>query len=156
MPRPKVPPSRRQRAPEACVACRISKKRCSGSFPCTNCLRKGLSDSCGGCPPPRTARSSTSLNKASQPSLPEAVPDTSSPALASACEQAVISRPSEPVVSPTITTQSTHRRPSSGLPGLPGSLSPEAPHRTHPRMLRNLQGERGRAPSIELYNKRMP
>lgn len=46
MPRPKVLPSQRQRAVEACNACRSTKKRCSGNVPCTLCQRRGLQDSC--------------------------------------------------------------------------------------------------------------
>lgn len=39
MPRPKVDPQNRQRAAEACHACRSRKQRCSGTSPCTNCIR---------------------------------------------------------------------------------------------------------------------
>ncbi|KAL2827521.1 hypothetical protein BDW59DRAFT_143913 [Aspergillus cavernicola] len=46
MPRPKVLPANRLRAPEACLACRASKKRCSGTFPCTKCVGNGRADSC--------------------------------------------------------------------------------------------------------------
>ena len=46
MPRPRVPPSQRQRASEACNFCREAKKRCSGSAPCTHCLRRGIGHSC--------------------------------------------------------------------------------------------------------------
>ena len=46
MPRPKVHPSMRQRASEACNSCREAKKRCSGTAPCTHCLRRGTGDSC--------------------------------------------------------------------------------------------------------------
>jgi hypothetical protein len=46
MPRPKVPPSQRRRAAEACNACRESKKRCTGTAPCTHCLRRGLERDC--------------------------------------------------------------------------------------------------------------
>ena len=51
-------------------------------------------------------------------------------------DDALAADPQTPIVSPpnnpTVETQ----------PGA-GSRSPEATHRTHPRMLRNLQGERG-------------
>lgn len=46
MPRPKVLPSQRQRAAEACNFCRASKKRCSATVPCTACQRRGIGDSC--------------------------------------------------------------------------------------------------------------
>lgn len=46
MPRPKVPAHQRQRAVEACNLCREAKKRCSGSAPCTQCLRRGLEQQC--------------------------------------------------------------------------------------------------------------
>lgn len=46
MPRPKVPAHQRQRAVEACNLCREAKKRCSGSAPCTQCLRRGLEHQC--------------------------------------------------------------------------------------------------------------
>jgi hypothetical protein len=46
MPRPKVLPSQRQRAVEACNACRSTKKRCSGTVPCTQCQKRGLQDTC--------------------------------------------------------------------------------------------------------------
>ncbi|KAF4470452.1 nitrate assimilation regulatory nirA [Fusarium albosuccineum] len=46
MPRPKVPAHQRQRASEACNLCRETKKRCSGSTPCTQCLRRGLEHQC--------------------------------------------------------------------------------------------------------------
>ncbi|CAG9942301.1 unnamed protein product [Clonostachys rosea f. rosea IK726] len=46
MPRPKLLSSQRQRAAEACNACREAKKRCSGTAPCTHCLRRGLGSSC--------------------------------------------------------------------------------------------------------------
>ncbi|KAE9582269.1 hypothetical protein CGMCC3_g1411 [Colletotrichum fructicola] len=46
MPRPKVPESLRQRAAEACSFCREAKKRCSGTAPCTQCVRRGLERDC--------------------------------------------------------------------------------------------------------------
>ncbi|KAI6781173.1 GAL4 [Emericellopsis cladophorae] len=58
MPRPKVHPSQRQRASEACNACREAKKRCSGTTPCTHCLRRGMGSSCVLTHRPRGHRSS--------------------------------------------------------------------------------------------------
>jgi hypothetical protein len=46
MPRPKVPPSQRRRAAEACNACREAKKRCTGTAPCTHCLKRGVERDC--------------------------------------------------------------------------------------------------------------
>ncbi|RMZ81866.1 hypothetical protein DV738_g2078, partial [Chaetothyriales sp. CBS 135597] len=46
MPRPKVHPSQRRRAAEACNTCRTTKKRCSGIVPCINCIHKGKAASC--------------------------------------------------------------------------------------------------------------
>ncbi|KAI5467233.1 fungal-specific transcription factor domain-containing protein [Mariannaea sp. PMI_226] len=46
MPRPKVHPSQRQRAAEACNFCRVSKKRCSATVPCTACKKRGMEASC--------------------------------------------------------------------------------------------------------------
>ncbi|KAF4974589.1 hypothetical protein FZEAL_8516 [Fusarium zealandicum] len=46
MPRPKVPAHQRQRAAEACNLCRETKKRCSGSAPCPQCVRRGLEHQC--------------------------------------------------------------------------------------------------------------
>lgn len=46
MPRPKLLPSQRQRAAEACNLCREAKRRCSGTTPCTHCLRRGMASSC--------------------------------------------------------------------------------------------------------------
>lgn len=52
MPRPKVDPANRLRANMACLSCRISKRRCTGTFPCPSCIHRGLMASCG--PSPRT------------------------------------------------------------------------------------------------------
>ncbi|KAH7149193.1 hypothetical protein B0J13DRAFT_606369 [Dactylonectria estremocensis] len=46
MPRPRVHPSQRQRAAEACNFCRASKKRCSATVPCTACTKRGIEASC--------------------------------------------------------------------------------------------------------------
>lgn len=46
MPRAKVADSQRQRAAEACAYCRESKKRCTGTAPCSQCQRRGRSDEC--------------------------------------------------------------------------------------------------------------
>ncbi|KAM0715806.1 hypothetical protein Q7P37_008320 [Cladosporium fusiforme] len=46
MPRAKVLDSQRQRAAEACSYCRETKKRCTGTAPCSQCQRRGRSDEC--------------------------------------------------------------------------------------------------------------
>ncbi|PHH72546.1 hypothetical protein CDD82_5926 [Ophiocordyceps australis] len=46
MPRPRLLPSQRQRAAEACQACRHFKKKCSGTAPCHHCLRRGIAAQC--------------------------------------------------------------------------------------------------------------
>ncbi|OQE72390.1 hypothetical protein PENNAL_c0097G09401 [Penicillium nalgiovense] len=125
MPRPKVHPANRLRANTACTACRTSKKRCSGYFPCTNCIHKGRGRSC------------TPFK-----SVPNAGP------------RSRLVPASGPTVEAPRTSRGTTvdlRNPSNDI-GTPhpefdtleaGSHSPEVTHQTHPRMLRNLQGERG-------------
>ncbi|KAL2869176.1 Zn(II)2Cys6 transcription factor [Aspergillus lucknowensis] len=129
MPRPKVLPANRLRAPEACLACRASKKRCSGTFPCTKCVRNGRADTC--VPFRRsnstsTPRQTNNLYKALNPHV------------------ALDARPE------TRTSLSVgHDRLPQLLPAAPATSG--APHKTHFRMLRNRQGERvyiGRAASL--------
>ncbi|KAK4071700.1 transcriptional regulator family: Fungal Specific TF [Trichoderma aggressivum f. europaeum] len=71
MPRPKVHPSQRQRAAEACNFCRASKKRCSATVPCTACQRRGIGDSCYLTHRPRGSRR---LPPRTRSSAPEQVP----------------------------------------------------------------------------------
>jgi hypothetical protein len=128
MARPKVLPANRLRANTACTACRSSKKRCSGSFPCTNCVNKGRSRTC-------TPFKSLDTDLRNRP-VPASRPQVSN-------------RPpwseTEPEAQSSLRSQTheviTPRRESDTLEK--GSRSPEATHRTHSRMLRNLQGERG-------------
>jgi hypothetical protein len=134
MGRPKVSPENRLRANTACTKCRASKKRCSGSFPCTNCVRKGHARSC--IPFKSISQTSPSNHRdptpRSQPRL-DTVPawnDSNEP----------LNTPLSPPIragSPTDRLLQRQQRPAAG------SRSPEATHRTHPRMLRNLQGDRG-------------
>lgn len=122
MARPRVQPANRLRVTTACTACRKSKKRCSGSFPCTNCIHKG----CGGsCTPFKSASRSHPAD--SRPSAPST--ETESGKISKA-----------PFMSQNHNVLTPHRE--IDTPEL-GTHSPEATHRTHPRMLRNLQGERG-------------
>ncbi|KAL4886693.1 fungal-specific transcription factor domain-containing protein [Aspergillus karnatakaensis] len=129
MPRPKVLPANRLRAPEACLACRASKKRCSGTFPCTKCVRNGRADTCV---PFRRSNAS-----------PTSRPTNNA--------YGVISTPAaRDVARQTRNTASVRPR---GLPQLLPAMSGTsgAPHKTHSRMLLNRQGERvyiGRAASL--------
>lgn len=128
MARPKVHPANRIRASTACTACRASKKRCSGYFPCTNCVRKGRGHLCT----PFKALSATGLRSRPIPSFqPEGEAQASS-GLGVSLQR--------PLRSPSHSTRSPDRELGSLETG---SHSPEATHRTHPRLLRNLQGERG-------------
>ncbi|KAM0262170.1 hypothetical protein ACHAQJ_001913 [Trichoderma viride] len=73
MPRPKVHPSQRQRAAEACNFCRTSKKRCSATVPCTACQRRGIGASCYLTYRPRGSRK---LPPRPGASVPEQVPSS--------------------------------------------------------------------------------
>lgn len=126
MPRAKVDPKNRQRADKACLACRAAKKRCSGTFPCLKCVRTGRADSCA---------ASVQLQTPSPWSGNTRVRNAT--AILDADLHDAVAAPTLRCATPPLQTPiqtSDH----------PGSLSPEAPHRTHPRMLRNLQGERGK------------
>ncbi|KAJ5239005.1 hypothetical protein N7468_003624 [Penicillium chermesinum] len=132
MGRPKVDPANRLRANTACTACRASKKRCSGSFPCTSCIQKGRARTC--IPFKSSISEASPRNALARESLPP-------------WEE------SQQVLNSPLSSQ-IHAPSSSGRgPEQPmqGSRSPEATHRTHPRMLRNLQGDRvyvGKAASL--------
>ncbi|KAF4762748.1 hypothetical protein N7455_003593 [Penicillium solitum] len=137
MPRPKVHPANRLRANTACTACRASKKRCSGYFPCTNCIHKGRDRSCT---PFKSLPNAGLRNRLVPPSQPTVEAPRTWRGM-------------------TVDLQTPLRSQSHDI-GTPhpefdklqaGSHSPEVTHRTHPRMLRNLQGERvyvGKAASL--------
>ncbi|PYH68314.1 Zn(II)2Cys6 transcription factor [Aspergillus vadensis CBS 113365] len=135
MPRPKVHPANRLRAYEACNACRSTKKRCSGTFPCSKCIRLGRADTC--VPRPRSAAQRPTANtrilrRYDSGRRPATTLGANS--LAGRADSASFEA-SEPSRS-TVDTQ---------------PMSPETLHRTHPRMLRNLRGERvyvGKAASL--------
>lgn len=129
MGRPKVLPANRLRANTACTACRASKKRCSGTFPCANCIHKGRARSCI----PFRSVSNTAFRHGPSPSSRQEVEDIA------AWEDSSVNLQS-PVAS-HIHNAGTDRQLQRPLEV--GSRSPEATHRTHPRMLRNLQGDRG-------------
>ncbi|KAL2822946.1 hypothetical protein BJX63DRAFT_375897 [Aspergillus granulosus] len=128
MPRPKVLPANRLRAPEACLACRASKKRCSGTFPCTKCIRNGRADTCV----PFRRSNSTSTPRQTN----NRYKALNSPASLDSGRRARTSLSIAPNSLPQLL-------PAPGISG--------APHKTHSRMLRNRQGERvyiGRAASL--------
>lgn len=125
MGRPKVDPANRLRANTACTACRASKKRCSGSFPCTNCIQKGRARTCI---PFKSAGTDSRIQRhREKSSLWEAASD-----------ELLQSPLSSGIQDPRSPVQAHDRQLHLG------SRSPEATHRTHPRMLRNLQGDQGK------------
>lgn len=130
MGRPKVHPANRLRANTACTACRVSKKRCSGSFPCKSCINKGRSGSC-------IPFKSTSDGGVRNRPLAAALPRTTEANMA----WTELNDPATSPFTPQIHAPSSADDHVEG--SLAGSRSPEATHRTHPRMLRNLQGEHG-------------
>lgn len=140
MPRPKVHPSNRLRAFEACLFCRTSKKRCTGSFPCPNCIHRGRADSC--VPSKKTGPSHQSRPSFTSPSSNAADLQTSAATPASRA-QVTAGFSSHNEAYPLIHSSSPQPNVSARTPIEPGPGSPEAQHRTHPRMLRSLQGERG-------------
>ncbi|KKK26343.1 hypothetical protein ARAM_004262 [Aspergillus rambellii] len=129
MPRPKVLPANRLRAPEACLACRASKKRCSGTFPCSKCVRTGRAATCV---PFRRSNPTSAQHQSSHPCKVPSIPGALDPGHGTGIASGPLSD-ARPVL-PT------------GSPEKPGAL-----HKTHSRMLRSLQGERvyvGRAASL--------
>ncbi|CAI7595322.1 unnamed protein product [Penicillium viridicatum] len=137
MPRPKVHPANRLRANTACTACRASKKRCSGYFPCTNCIQKGRDRSCTPFKSLPNAGLRSRLVPPSQPTV----------------EAPRTWRGMTVDLQTPLRSQSQDiRTPHPEFDKLQaGSHSPEVTHRTHPRMLRNLQGEQvyvGKAASL--------
>ncbi|KAJ5560528.1 hypothetical protein N7513_002927 [Penicillium frequentans] len=141
MGRPKVNPENRLRANTACTKCRASKKRCSGSFPCTNCIRKGHARSCipfkSNPESPSSHRDPTPRSRSRLDTIPT-WDDSNGPL------ETPVSPPNR-AGSPSDRLLQRQQRPAAG------SRSPEATHRTHPRMLRNLQGDRvyvGKAASL--------
>ncbi|KAH8422360.1 Zn(II)2Cys6 transcription factor [Aspergillus melleus] len=144
MPRPKVSPANRLRAYEVCLACRVTKKRCSGSFPCVACIKNDRADTCTPCKrkdryaSPRLSRDNRGGLSSTTVSVSESSGARSLPVTGSH-RSSDTSRPDRHVT--------PHESPNAVVD--PGS--PEAPHKTHPRMLRNLQGERvfiGKAASL--------
>ncbi|KAI2789369.1 hypothetical protein POX_d04857 [Penicillium oxalicum] len=146
MGRPKVLPANRLRANTACTACRASKKRCSGSFPCTNCIHKGRAQTCIPFKSASSTRPSTLPRTRREPAaLRQPVGTTP----ISPCQGTSSNNMQSPRSSRIQEGSPSDRRVEQSLNQ--GSRSPEATHRTHPRMLRSLQGERvyvGKAASL--------
>lgn len=133
MPRPKVLPANRARVDEACFTCRKSHKRCTGSFPCAPCIKNKRAETCRPCRPsdrlPTPRRSQGNQVGSSS---------------ATATESSAARSTSPGSNNPLATRPDRHVTPQEQTEAVAAPGSPEAPHRTHPRMLRNLQGERGR------------
>ncbi|PNS21552.1 Regulator of drug sensitivity 2 [Sphaceloma murrayae] len=132
MPRPKVDPNKRLRAAEACTYCQSTKKRCSAIVPCSNCVRKGRAHQCtlakgkgdAYAPASRIATQRPRQRTSRAPSSVSIVP--------------VDSLLSNASLSPAATTATNQSRPSAA-----GAVSsPDASHRTQPRILQGSQGER--------------
>jgi hypothetical protein len=167
MPRPKVLPSQRRRAAEACNFCRDAKKKCSGTAPCSHCLRRGIASQCTITLRPRGSR----IGFTSEASIGTQPHATKVGAQPKALDQQT-TRP-QPAIS-MVNLNGQGRRngsdssafrppsPSDSRPSISASKSPEGhkQHRTsdassatenpHSRMLLNLRGERGRITS-EMY-----
>lgn len=166
MPRPKVHPSQRRRAAEACNFCRTSKKRCSATVPCTACQRRGIASSCYLTNRPRGSRSITrsqasltgqgadiDASGADKPTVPAVwSPSRSSPQHRSSWL---------PDTSPIVADASTYQPispsdsrtgaaefegnavPSSSAQPAASADTPPLGRESHARMLLNLRGERG-------------
>ncbi|VUC35839.1 unnamed protein product [Clonostachys rosea] len=148
MPRPKVPAHQRQRVAEACNHCRETKRRCTGSPPCTQCLRRGLAQQCYVTYAPRGSRARARRQL-------DAVVDSSS----QVPQRMSVSAPSAGVVASSegdetdSPNQASQRRlslvgssnfqplsPSDSRPDSDAGASPSIVHTS--RMLLNLRGER--------------
>lgn len=126
MPRPRVPPSQRRRAAEACSFCRETKKKCSGTAPCSYCLRRGIGSQCIITPRPRGSRSKT----------PTDAFTTTASLLA------------DPRMGAECGSSEEAKRLESGASSFPSSdsrlsLGGGDSANPHPRMLLNSRGERG-------------
>ena len=164
MPRPRLLPGQRRRAAEACSFCREAKKKCSGTAPCTHCLRRGIAGQCSISLRPRGLRhggldSGPSLGPATP--TPGATPGRLAPSRHE--------RPNQQSTVSPLTTRSGDRAASHDEPDdfspltpsdsrqsvtIPTGASSRRAHRhsdassisaanPHARMLLNLRGERG-------------
>lgn len=162
MPRPKVHPSQRKRAAEACNFCRMSKKKCSATVPCTACQRRGIGHTCyltntsrspgsvsraeqsNGARPSRTtsARRPGCRNESAWPL--DAHPSTWLPSTPAAPLQQDGYQPISPSDSRTAATDTNGAETGLSPPeNMAQSEAPALGPESHARMLLNLRGERG-------------
>lgn len=147
MPRPRVPADKRLRIAEACNFCRESKKRCSGSAPCTQCLRRGLENRCFITYAPRGSRARARREASKRAAASNTDLSTQEPSGLMGIAN-TISQHNVHAGDPDIVNEFRPLSPSDsrrdGEEG--GSLSEhtEASASNPPRMLLNLRGERGK------------
>lgn len=166
MPRPRLLPSQRRRAAEACNFCRDAKKKCSGTAPCTHCLRRGIGAQCT---ITLRRRGSRGAHSGDAPSHDEAESQPSASKAPSRNESGIgsnrVNHRGSSIYNGTEAAESTSKdtgnatfrplSPSDSRLGLSMPESSDEPrrHRTsdassvsgnpHSRMLLNLRGERG-------------
>lgn len=136
MPRAIVPAHQRQRAAEACNLCRETKKRCSGSAPCTQCVRRGLDQQCFITYAPRGSRTRARAEAASR--------------AAASITTDRMSISSNQSSQPNLDTNEGYRplSPSHSQQDDEKDGQPEASSTNPPRMLLNSRGERGETPYL--------
>ncbi|KGO74890.1 hypothetical protein PITC_043910 [Penicillium italicum] len=117
IPRAKVHPANRLQVNTACAACRASRKCCSSYFPGANCIHEVRGHSCTPFKSLPNVGHRIPLMPASQPTADLKTPLGSQP---------------HGIITPHLEFDRLEA----------GSHLTEVTHRTHPRMLRNLQGER--------------
>ena len=156
MPRPRLLPGQRRRAAEACSFCREAKKKCSGTAPCSHCLRRGIAAQCSISCRPRGLRHGGGLGSGSVRG-PPAPARTPPPREEPPDEQSAVSplttrgrhRPAPGSdhggdfcpPSPTLSRQSAAITAGAHRHSDASSMSAANPHA---RMLLNLRGERGK------------
>lgn len=133
MPRPIVPAHQRQRAAEACNLCRETKKRCSGSAPCTQCVRRGLESQCFITYAPRGSRTRARAERAAA-------------TVNSVTSTGRTSSVSNQSVQQNLETEENYRplSPSHSQQEDDRDSQADASSATNPRMLLNSRGERGK------------
>ncbi|SCB65517.1 unnamed protein product [Fusarium graminearum] len=131
MPRPIVPAHQRQRAAEACNLCRETKKRCSGSAPCTQCVRRGLESQCFITYAPRGSRTRARAERAAA-------------TVNSVTSTGRTSSVSNQSVQQNLETEENYRplSPSHSQQEDDRDSQADASSATNPRMLLNSRGER--------------
>ncbi|KAM4065648.1 fungal specific transcription factor [Hirsutella rhossiliensis] len=158
MPRPRVLPSQRRRAAEACNFCREVKKKCSGTVPCVHCLRRGIGNQCCISLRPRGSRQGFPAPATDPPAVspelsllgPDPRPPSSSPAGGAIYEVASDAAGPGEDFRPPSPSESRRSVDVSGSPGgaqqqrLSGPAASSSPMSAnlHSRMLLNMRGER--------------